>query len=80
MALTPESFGEMVVRLREDRALAGTLDRPFDIAVFGFTEAPGQEHVAGYAAVGATWWLESLSPMRGSPEDLLAIVEAGPPA
>ena len=33
-----------------------------------------------YAAVGVTWWLESLSGLRGSFDELLVRVEAGPPA
>ena len=35
--------------------------------------------VAPYAAVGATWWLEILEPVRGSLEELGARVDAGPP-
>jgi len=33
-----------------------------------------------YADAGATWWLESLHGMRGSFEELLQRIEAGPPA
>ena len=34
---------------------------------------------ADYAAVGATWWLETFHDMRGSFEEALAAVRAGPP-
>jgi len=34
---------------------------------------------ADFERAGATWWLESVSPMRGSFADLRAIAEAGPP-
>jgi hypothetical protein len=47
--------------------------------VFAFSEPYTPDVARGYAEAGATWWLESLSPMRGSLDVLLAIVSAGPP-
>jgi alkanesulfonate monooxygenase SsuD/methylene tetrahydromethanopterin reductase-like flavin-dependent oxidoreductase (luciferase family) len=45
---------------------------PFAVVVSGETAAgqPAQteEHIAGFAAAGATWWLESLNPQRGNGE------------
>jgi alkanesulfonate monooxygenase SsuD/methylene tetrahydromethanopterin reductase-like flavin-dependent oxidoreductase (luciferase family) len=79
MALSPESFGEMVERVRLERDAAGRAGDPFEVAVFGVSERDRPDAVAPFAAAGATWWLESLSPMRGSIETLLAFVEAGPP-
>jgi hypothetical protein len=79
MALSPEAFGEMVQRVGVERANIGRQHEPFDVAVFGFTDPGGAELVASYAEQGATWWLESLSPMRGPIKDLAGIVEAGPP-
>jgi alkanesulfonate monooxygenase SsuD/methylene tetrahydromethanopterin reductase-like flavin-dependent oxidoreductase (luciferase family) len=32
-----------------------------------------------YEAAGATWWLESIHDMRGSLDEMIARVEAGPP-
>ena len=78
MVLAPEALGAMVRRIEDERALLRRTGTPFEVAVFGFSE-PGGPTAADYAAHGATWWLESLSPMRGSVETLLAIVEAGPP-
>jgi hypothetical protein len=46
----------------------------------GDEEAEDRKLTKDYAAVGATWWLESLSGLRGSFDELLARVEAGPPA
>jgi alkanesulfonate monooxygenase SsuD/methylene tetrahydromethanopterin reductase-like flavin-dependent oxidoreductase (luciferase family) len=44
-------------------------DSPFDVVAVGETppDQPGraEEHIAGFAAAGATWWLESLEPGRG---------------
>jgi alkanesulfonate monooxygenase SsuD/methylene tetrahydromethanopterin reductase-like flavin-dependent oxidoreductase (luciferase family) len=76
MALRPDGFGSMVARLQRERD-AG--DRAFDVAIFGLTDPSDPGRVAAYGKAGATWWLESLSPMRGSIEQLRAIVDTGPP-
>ena len=49
------------------------------MAVLGISEAAQPQVSAAFADAGATWWLESLSPMRGSVDDLEAIVRSGPP-
>jgi alkanesulfonate monooxygenase SsuD/methylene tetrahydromethanopterin reductase-like flavin-dependent oxidoreductase (luciferase family) len=79
MALSPEAFGEHVERVRAERAAGERAGQPFDVAVFGFSEPGGSELVASYAEHGATWWLESLSPMRGTVDALEVLVAAGPP-
>jgi hypothetical protein len=79
IALSPEAFGEMVDRVHAERASTGLGGAPFDIAVFGFSDPGGADLVRSFADLGATWWLESLSPMRGSIDELLEVVEAGPP-
>lgn len=56
-----------------------TADAPFDIALIG-QSAPGDSAmVREYGQAGATWWLEDLHGLRGSTEELLARVAAGPP-
>jgi alkanesulfonate monooxygenase SsuD/methylene tetrahydromethanopterin reductase-like flavin-dependent oxidoreductase (luciferase family) len=77
--LTPDAFGEMVGRIIAEREAAGRAGFPFDIAVFAVSEPHGPEPARAFAEAGATWWLESLSPMRGSLDDLLSIVANGPP-
>jgi alkanesulfonate monooxygenase SsuD/methylene tetrahydromethanopterin reductase-like flavin-dependent oxidoreductase (luciferase family) len=79
MTLSAGDFGGLVERVQAERLAAARAGEPFDIAVFGMSDAGAAELVEGYAAAGATWWLESLSPLRGSLDDLLARVEAGPP-
>jgi hypothetical protein len=79
MVLESERLAEMVRTIRAERSARGRADEPFDVAVFGFTGSDGGAVTEAFAAAGATWWLESLSPMRGSIEALTAIVEAGPP-
>jgi alkanesulfonate monooxygenase SsuD/methylene tetrahydromethanopterin reductase-like flavin-dependent oxidoreductase (luciferase family) len=63
------------------------LEYPLDVIMTGETSAdqPTQveEHIAGYVAAGATWWLESLNPERSdgatwSFEQLRNRVLAGP--
>lgn len=77
--LPPDAFATMVERVRAERDLLGRAAQPFEIALFAFSEEGRRDLPRAYAEGGATWWLESLSPMRGSLEELLAIVGAGPP-
>jgi alkanesulfonate monooxygenase SsuD/methylene tetrahydromethanopterin reductase-like flavin-dependent oxidoreductase (luciferase family) len=79
MVLDPADFGRMVEAVRGHRAEIGRSDPPFDVAVFGQTEPGDRATPATFAAHGATWWLESLSLMRGPIDALMAVVEAGPP-
>jgi alkanesulfonate monooxygenase SsuD/methylene tetrahydromethanopterin reductase-like flavin-dependent oxidoreductase (luciferase family) len=48
----------------------------YDVAVLG---QAGLGEPAAYAEVGATWWLENIHDRRGSPDDMLKLVAAGPP-
>jgi hypothetical protein len=79
LAMTPQAFGELLEMALSERAAGSTAGKPFDAAVLGVA-GWGDVSPADFADVGATWWLESLSPMRGSIDDLEAIVRAGPPA
>jgi hypothetical protein len=65
--------------IRRRSSGSGWRPEPFDVAVFGLSDPAGARSIHGFADRGATWWLESLSPMRGSTDELLAAVEAGPP-
>jgi alkanesulfonate monooxygenase SsuD/methylene tetrahydromethanopterin reductase-like flavin-dependent oxidoreductase (luciferase family) len=55
-----------------------TLDRRRDVAYTGNSE-PGSS-VRTYAEAGATWWFENFHDLRGTLDDTLARVAAGPPA
>jgi alkanesulfonate monooxygenase SsuD/methylene tetrahydromethanopterin reductase-like flavin-dependent oxidoreductase (luciferase family) len=76
MNLAPDGLAGMVDRLQRERV---DDNGACDVAVFGLTDPSDPGRVAEYAEAGATWWLESLSLMRGSIDQLLAIVDAGPP-
>jgi len=72
----PDALAADIAFAHAERAAAG-LDRAFDIAVFG-QSGLGGFGPEDFEAVGATWWLESVSGMRGSFDDVLRIAEAGP--
>lgn len=78
MTLSPEDVAERLARVRAERASLG-LDGPFDVSILGRADQVDPGGLGAYAEAGVTWWLESLSPMRGSVEELRAIVAAGPP-
>lgn len=78
MTLTPDDLATLRATVRTERERLGRAAEPFDVALFGLADgAPARP--AEYEAAGATWWLESHSPLRGSPAELLRLVEAGPP-
>jgi len=72
---SPRALAEEAAYIQEHRTSAA----PFDIALTGYTE-PGQTDLPqAYARAGCTWWLESLHGYRGSVEEMLERVIAGPP-
>ena len=70
----PDALAVSVAYLREQGAGDG-----FDVAVNGTTTAGERGLVPEYAEAGATWWFESVFGLRGTHEEMLARVEAGPP-
>jgi alkanesulfonate monooxygenase SsuD/methylene tetrahydromethanopterin reductase-like flavin-dependent oxidoreductase (luciferase family) len=78
LGMTPSDLAEKLAMAHTTRRDAGLGDAPFDVAVFGHAGLGGFTP-ADYEAVGATWWLESVTPQRGTPDDLEAIAAAGPP-
>jgi alkanesulfonate monooxygenase SsuD/methylene tetrahydromethanopterin reductase-like flavin-dependent oxidoreductase (luciferase family) len=79
MTLAPDRLATMVTDLSSQRSTIGLGDTPVDVAVFGVSEPGDTEAVTAFAEAGATWWLESLSPMRGFTDGLLERIAAGPP-
>jgi alkanesulfonate monooxygenase SsuD/methylene tetrahydromethanopterin reductase-like flavin-dependent oxidoreductase (luciferase family) len=75
MVLSPEELSAKIAFINAQR----TKTEPFDIAISGCSQAGEHELPASYAHAGATWWLETLFGLRGSPEEMLRRVEAGPP-
>jgi alkanesulfonate monooxygenase SsuD/methylene tetrahydromethanopterin reductase-like flavin-dependent oxidoreductase (luciferase family) len=75
MAKSPERIAEMVAEIRRYR----TTDAPFEVAVDGYSESGDPALPRAYAAAGATWWLESVHDARGTLDEMMERVEAGPP-
>ncbi len=48
------------------------------MALFAHSEPGDGLAVTAYGAAGVTWWLESLSPARGTVDALQLRIEAGP--
>ena len=79
MAYSPADVVDAVRRIDAERAAIDRADAPFEVGLYGLTDAGDRELAAAYGAAGVTWWVESLSPTRGTNDELLARVEAGPP-
>jgi alkanesulfonate monooxygenase SsuD/methylene tetrahydromethanopterin reductase-like flavin-dependent oxidoreductase (luciferase family) len=75
MVKRPEQVASMTTMICDERADAG----PFAVAMTGVSEPGESGLVAGYAAAGVTWWLESIHGLRGSAEEMEARIAAGPP-
>jgi len=72
MTLSADDVARSVETIRALR----TDDEPFDVAVMGHAD---QTEPGGYAAAGATWWLENVHDLRGGADEMLALVRHGPP-
>ena len=68
MTLSPEDIARSIEQIGRD-------DERFDVAVLGQSD---RGDPAAYERAGATWWLENVHDMRGSLDDVLALVGAGP--
>jgi len=75
MIKTPEQMADKLAYIRQHR------DSPnqFDVAITGNSTPEDRVLTQDFAAVGVTWWLESLHGSRGSLDEMLARVMAGPP-
>jgi probable F420-dependent oxidoreductase len=70
---SPQDVADGVERIRNAR----DSDARFDVAVLG---EGGAITPAAYEQAGATWWLENVHDRRGSLEEVLQLVGAGPRA
>ena len=68
MTLSPDDIARSV-------AVIGRSD-DYEVAVLGQSD---RGDPAAYAQAGATWWLENLHDQRGSIDEVLALVQQGPP-
>lgn len=79
ISLSPLQVGELIAYVRRWRDDLSN----FDIVQFGETPALSKAQdlaiVAPYACAGATWWLESMFPLRVEIGHALARIRRGPP-
>jgi hypothetical protein len=75
MAKSSGRIAEMVAEIRRHR----TTDAPFEVAIDGYSEPGAPALPRAYGAARATWWLESIHDVHGTPGEMLARVKAGPP-
>jgi hypothetical protein len=67
MTLSPDNVAGSIAEI-------GRTD-DFDVAVLGQSD---RGDPVAYERAGATWWLENLHDTRGSVDDVLRLVQAGP--
>jgi alkanesulfonate monooxygenase SsuD/methylene tetrahydromethanopterin reductase-like flavin-dependent oxidoreductase (luciferase family) len=73
LKLAPEDVARSLHVIREAREG----DEPFTVAALGESD---KGDPAAYAQAGVEWWLENVNDRRGSPEQMLELVRAGPPS
>ena len=75
VTVSPENIASQVAYLHQHHTDAS----PFDIALDGVTNAGERGLVREYEQAGATWWFEAIHLSRGTLEELLQRIQAGPP-
>ncbi len=73
---TAEQLAEEINYIQQHR----TATTPFDVAINGASRPKETALIGDYEGAGVTWRFESLFGLRGSVEEMLARVQAGPPA
>ena len=74
MTKTPKQMAAQIDTIRQHRSSS----TPFEVALTGSSTQAEASLVHEFEAVGVTWWLESLHSSRGSQEEMLARIAAGP--
>ncbi len=72
---TPMQLSEQVREILHERPFSSN----YEIVFMGYSNAGDAGLVREYRDAGATWWLECLHGLRGSFDEMLARVKAGPP-
>lgn len=74
ISMPPERLAADIAYIKEHREGG----EGFEVAFAGYSQPEDRALIESYAEAGATWWLESIHGRRGSLEEMLARVEAGP--
>ena len=73
---SPEKLAEEIQYIQKYRKS----DEPFDVAIDGVSKSgKDRDLVHQYEEAGATWWFEGIFGLRGSEEEMLNRIKAGPP-
>jgi alkanesulfonate monooxygenase SsuD/methylene tetrahydromethanopterin reductase-like flavin-dependent oxidoreductase (luciferase family) len=73
--VSPAAFAEQLALVLSERDSASD----FDVVVEGYSSPSDRQLVREYEDAGASWWFDSINGLRGSREDLVRRVDAGPP-
>jgi alkanesulfonate monooxygenase SsuD/methylene tetrahydromethanopterin reductase-like flavin-dependent oxidoreductase (luciferase family) len=76
MIRSPERIAEEIAYLRDHR----DRDEPVTVAMTGVSATDDSDLFDAYTHAGVDWWLESIHGMRGSVEEMVGRIKAGPPA
>lgn len=76
MTMSPVEFGRLLTAVTSSRPAAES----FDAVVMGYSTSSDAGLHQAYADQGATWWLESIHDIRGTKEEMLGRIVAGPAA
>jgi alkanesulfonate monooxygenase SsuD/methylene tetrahydromethanopterin reductase-like flavin-dependent oxidoreductase (luciferase family) len=76
MVKTPEELARQIAVIQAHRRDSKA---PFVFAITGSAGEFGSALTDRYQSAGATWWLETIAPLRGSLEETVNRIKAGPP-
>ncbi len=74
MVKTPEQVAEKLSYLQ----LHGSGTSGFEVALTGSSRSGDSAMIRDFAAVGVTWWLESIHGFRGNFDELIGRIKSGP--
>lgn len=75
LSLPPDQIARQVATIRQHR----NSSEPFAVAIDGTSQTGDGALAREYADAGATWWFEAIFETRGSLEEQIDRIKAGPP-
>ena len=75
MTKTPDEMARAVAQIRQYRPK----EDPFDVVLMGYSTPSDGPLMREYEDAGVAWWLESFHGFRGSVEEMITRITAGPP-
>ena len=78
ITLGPGALASQVGELRALRAAQPQVPQEFDVVMSGYSGPDDWPQVAEYELAGATWWVEGIHGLRGSWDEMVERIKAGP--